>query len=127
MDALQGIENAKLLRNWNNITEGTSHPNIWCSLAIGLNYYLNLHTDQDFFYSLVTIASAHGLQEDINKYDIQSKVCNIFTFSRTRHSCCTDTWRHIAFQSSCHLVCLSMQIKMYFVYPYTSRLALWKK
>ena len=61
--------------------EGASHPNIWCSLAIGLNYYLNSHTDQDFFYSLVTIASAHGLEENIDRYNMQAKVCNYFTFA----------------------------------------------
>jgi hypothetical protein len=70
-----------LLGNWRNIKEGASQPNIWGSLAIALNFYLNLHTDEDFFYSLTTIASAHGLREDIDRYNMKAEVCNYFTFA----------------------------------------------
>jgi hypothetical protein len=79
-DALQGIENARKVGNWHSIKTGASPPKIWSSLAIGLNYYLNSHTDQDFFYSLTTIASAHGLQEHIDRYSMETQVCNYFTF-----------------------------------------------
>lgn len=80
-DDLRGIERAKLLGNWRNITKGASQPDIWGSLAIALNYYLNSHTDEDFFYSLLTITSAYGLQEDIDRYSLNADVCNYFTFA----------------------------------------------
>ncbi|MCK7495298.1 MAG: hypothetical protein MZW92_32575 [Comamonadaceae bacterium] len=79
-DALRGIEKASLLGNWQKIETGTSPPNIWSSLAIALNYYLNAHTDQDFFYSLLTVASAHGLRQDINQYSMNTEICNYFAF-----------------------------------------------
>jgi hypothetical protein len=79
-DALRGIEKARLIGNWHKIQTGASPPNIWSSLAIALNYYLNVHTDQDFFYSLLIMASAHALQEHIDRYSMEAKVCNYFTF-----------------------------------------------
>jgi hypothetical protein len=78
---LRGIEIAKLLGNWSEIKEGESRPAIWGSLAIALNYYLNSHTDQDFFYSMTTIASAHGLRQDMDRYSMEAEVCNYFTFA----------------------------------------------
>jgi hypothetical protein len=79
-DALRGIEKARLVGNWCKITQGASPPNIWSSLAIALNYYLNAHIDEDFFYSLLVLASAHGLQEHIDRYRMNAEVCNYFTF-----------------------------------------------
>jgi hypothetical protein len=78
---LRGIQIAKLLGDWQEIKEGESRPTIWGSLAIGLNCYLNSHTDQDFFYSMTTIASAHGLQQDMDRYRMEAEVCNYFTFA----------------------------------------------
>jgi hypothetical protein len=54
---------------------------IWGSLACGRNYYLNSNVDEDFFYSLTTVASEHGLQEDIDRYSMDADVCNYFTFA----------------------------------------------
>ena len=44
------------LGSWPEIEGGALQP-IWGSLACGRNYYLNSHLDDDFFYSLSTIAS----------------------------------------------------------------------
>jgi hypothetical protein len=52
---------------------------IFGSLASGKNHYLNTHTNEDFFYSLITVPSAYGLQ-DIGRYWIDVEVCNYFTF-----------------------------------------------
>jgi hypothetical protein len=57
---LRGLQIARLLGEWHEIDGVASHP-IWGSLACGKNYYLNSHTDEDFFYSLTTIASERGL------------------------------------------------------------------
>jgi hypothetical protein len=76
---LRGIQIARLLGEWHEIKGVASHP-IWGSLACGKNYYLNSHTDEDFFYSLTTIASERGLRQDIDRYRMDAKVCNYFTF-----------------------------------------------
>ncbi len=45
-----------------------------------MNYYLNAHLDNEFFYSLTTISSKFGLQEDVDRYGMDAKVCNYFAF-----------------------------------------------
>jgi len=77
---LRGLKIAQLLGGWQEISGVASHP-IWGSLACGKNYYLNSHTDEDFFYSLTTVASECGLRQDIDRYCIDAKVCNYFTFA----------------------------------------------
>jgi hypothetical protein len=77
---LRGLQIAKLLGEWQEIDGVASQP-IWGSLASGKNYYLNSHTDEDFFYSLTTIASPHGLRQDIDRYSMDAEVCNYFTFA----------------------------------------------
>jgi hypothetical protein len=57
------------------------YKSIWRSLACGKNYYLNSHLDDVFLYSLTTNASEFGLQEDVDKYRMDTKVCNYFTFA----------------------------------------------
>jgi hypothetical protein len=37
--------------------------------------------DEDFFYSLTTVAAEHGLQEDIDRFCMDAEVCNYFTFA----------------------------------------------
>jgi hypothetical protein len=37
--------------------------------------------DEDFFYSLTTIASESGLQRDIDRYSMEAEVCNYFMFA----------------------------------------------
>jgi hypothetical protein len=73
---------AKLLTGWGELDSGTP-PSIWGSLASARNHYLNSHTDADFFYSLLTTVSAHGLREDIDRYSrTDAEVCNYyFTFA----------------------------------------------
>jgi hypothetical protein len=76
---IRGLRIAQLLGEWQEI-DGVASPPIWGSLACGKNYYLNSHTDEDFFYSLTTIASEHGLQEKIDRYSLDAEICNYFTF-----------------------------------------------
>ena len=77
---VRGLQMAKLLGEWQEINGVASHP-IWGSLACGKNYYLNSHTDEDFFYSLTTIASERGLRQDIDRYSMDAEVCNYFIFA----------------------------------------------
>ena len=53
---MRGLQIAQLLGSWPDIEGSASQP-IWGSLACGRNYNLNSHLDDDFFYSLSTIAS----------------------------------------------------------------------
>jgi hypothetical protein len=76
---MRGLRIAQLLGGWPEIEGGASQP-IWGSLACGRNYYLNSHLDDDFFYSLCTIASPCGLRQDIDRYSMDAEVCNYFTF-----------------------------------------------
>jgi hypothetical protein len=71
---------AKLILGWCEL-EGATRETIWASLAAARNHYLNSHTDEDFFYSLLTIVSKHGLQDDIDQYELNAEVCNYFTFA----------------------------------------------
>jgi hypothetical protein len=41
----------------------------------------NYHRDEDFFNSLLTIVSEHGLKDDIDQYKMDARVCNYFTFA----------------------------------------------
>ena len=77
---LRGLRIAQLLGEWPEIS-GVSLRPIWGSLACGKNYYLNSHVDEDFFYSLTTVASEHGIQQDMDRYRMDAKVCNYFTFA----------------------------------------------
>lgn len=77
---LRGLRMAQLFGNWPQI-DGVSSMPIWGSLACGKNYYLNSHLDDDFFYSLTTIASEWGLQPKIDRYNVDAEVCNYFTFA----------------------------------------------
>jgi hypothetical protein len=77
---LRGLRIAQLLGEWSQM-EGVATQPIWGSLACGKNYYLNSHLDEDFFYSMTTIASECGLQCDIDRYSIEAEVCNYFTFA----------------------------------------------
>jgi hypothetical protein len=76
---LRGIQIARLLQGWDEMDGGTSQS-IWGSLAYGRNHYLNAHTDEDFFYSVITIHSPHGLRNDIDRYHLHAKICNYFAF-----------------------------------------------
>jgi hypothetical protein len=63
---LRGIENTKRLGNWPKILDSAVGAMYYPALSSSLNSYLNSHMDQDFLYSLLTMASSCGLQERIN-------------------------------------------------------------
>ena len=42
---------------------------------------MNSHLDDDFFYSLTTIASECGLRQEVDRYSMEAEVCNYFTFA----------------------------------------------
>jgi hypothetical protein len=71
---IRGLRAAQVLGEWPERSGGSCEC-IWGSLACGKNYYLNSHVDDDFFYSLTTVASESGLKEDMDKYDMNAKVC----------------------------------------------------
>jgi hypothetical protein len=78
---LRGLQYAKMMAQWPNL-KGVPSQQIWGSLACGgRNYYLNSHLDEDFFYSLTTIASTWGLRRDIDRYSMEAEVSNYFTFA----------------------------------------------
>jgi hypothetical protein len=79
-NALRGLRTAQLLGDWMEISGVTTNP-IWGSLACGKNYFLHSHVDEDFFYSLTTVASKRGLQKEIDRYMMDAEVCNFFTFA----------------------------------------------
>jgi hypothetical protein len=88
---LRGLGVAKTLGAWTEIVGDTARglfeivgdaaKGIWASLACGLNYFLNSHTDEDFFYSLTTVVSVEGLMAEIDRYAMDAEVCNYFTFA----------------------------------------------
>ena len=43
-------------------------------------FFLNVHVDEDFFYSLTTIVSQHGLHEDVDRYRMDAEISNYFAF-----------------------------------------------
>ena len=77
---LRGIQITQLLLEWSEL-KGSNTQTKCGSLAAARNHYLNSHTDDDFFYSLLTTVSAHGLREDIDRFKSVVQVCNYFTFA----------------------------------------------
>jgi hypothetical protein len=76
-DEMRGVKSAREAAGWKQIGE----QQIWSSLACGKNYYLNSHTDEDFFYSITTIVSNHGLKTEIDRYELDAQVCSYFVFA----------------------------------------------
>jgi hypothetical protein len=76
---LRGIQIAKLILKWDSIN-GCKHGSILPSLSQALNTYLSAHTDEDFFYSLMTTACCHALRDDIDQYKLHAEVSNYFVF-----------------------------------------------
>jgi hypothetical protein len=76
-DELRGFKNSRNSGKWSQL--GTQQ--IWGSLACGRNYYLNSHTDENFFYSLTTLVSKHGLRAELDRYDLNAEVCSYFVFA----------------------------------------------
>jgi hypothetical protein len=79
---LRGLRCAQCFAKWPSMNGMESAAGIWGSLACGKNYFLNSHTDDDFFYSLTTIVSQDGLEPGrFNKYRLDAKVTNYFAFA----------------------------------------------
>jgi len=76
---LRGIQMAKLILKWRSI-KGCGPASIWPSFSQALNTYLSAHTDDDFFYSLLTTACSHALRDDIDQYKLHAEVSNFFVF-----------------------------------------------
>jgi hypothetical protein len=76
---LRGIKIAKLILKWRSI-KGCGPGSIWPSFSQALNTYLSAHTDDDFFYSLMTTACSHALRDDIDQYKLHAEVSNYFVF-----------------------------------------------
>jgi hypothetical protein len=76
---LHGIQIVKLILNWESI-EGCRDGSILPSLSQALNTYLSTHTDNHFFYSLMTTACCHALRDDIDQYKLHAEVSNYFVF-----------------------------------------------
>jgi hypothetical protein len=74
---LRGIQMAKLILKWRSI-KGCGPGSIWPSFSQALNTYLSVHTDDDFFYSLMTTACSHALRDDIDQYKLHAEVSNYF-------------------------------------------------
>ena len=80
-DEIRGLRSAQLFAKWPTMKGMKCEP-IWGSLACGRNYYLNSHTDDDFFYSLTTIVSQYGLELGrFDSYRLDAEVTNYFTFA----------------------------------------------
>jgi hypothetical protein len=78
-ETLRGLREAQQYTKWLELKD-VSPESIWGSLACGRNYFLNAHVDDDFFYSLTTIVSRHGLHDDIDKYRLDTEISNYFVF-----------------------------------------------
>jgi hypothetical protein len=77
---LRGIQIAKCILQWQEM-EGCGQKWVWASFSEALNTFLSSHTDEDFFYSLLTLASAHALREEIDRYKLSADVSNYFVFA----------------------------------------------
>jgi hypothetical protein len=77
---LTGIQITKRLLQWSGI-RGCGPESVLPSFSQALNTYLSLDTDDDFFYSILTIASAHALREDVDQYKMDAVVSNYFIFA----------------------------------------------
>ena len=78
--ALWGLRVAKVLGDWPEISGGPVQS-LYGSLASGKNVYLNMHTDEDFFYSLTTVGSTYGVRHDIDRYSMDAVPSNYFMFA----------------------------------------------
>jgi hypothetical protein len=78
---LCGIQITKRLLQW-SVMQGCGPESVLPSFSQALNTYLSLETDDDFFYSILTIASAHALREDVDQYKMDADVSNYFVFTK---------------------------------------------
>ena len=74
---------------------------------------MNSHVDEDFFYSLTTVASEQGLQEDIDRYSMDADVCNYFTFAEQGIAVALRPGDMLIFNPHYHHCCLSLRTSIY--------------
>jgi hypothetical protein len=77
---LRGIQMTKFLLQWREL-QGCGPGSILPSFSQALNTIFNLHTDDDFFHSILTIASEYALRDDIDQYQFDAAVSNYFVFA----------------------------------------------
>jgi hypothetical protein len=77
---LHGIQITKRLLQWGGM-QGCGPESVLPSFSQALNTYLSLHTDEDFFYSILTMALAHALRDDIDQYKMDADISNYFVFA----------------------------------------------
>jgi hypothetical protein len=76
---LRGIQIAKCILQWQQM-EGCGKRCVWASFSDALNTFISAHMDDDFYYSLLTLASAHALRQKIDRYELSADVSNYFVF-----------------------------------------------
>jgi hypothetical protein len=76
---LHGIQMAQLILKWRSI-KGCGPRSIWPSFSQTFNTYRSVHMNNDFFYSLITMACSHALRDDIDQYKLHAEVSNYFVF-----------------------------------------------
>jgi hypothetical protein len=77
---LCGIQIAKCILQWQEMG-GCGQQSVWASFSNALNTFLSSHTDDDLFYSILTLALAHALREEIDRYKLDVDVSNYFVFA----------------------------------------------
>jgi hypothetical protein len=76
---LRGIQIAKCILQWQQLG-GCGKRSVWASFSDALNTFLSAHMDEDFYYSLLTLASAHAMRQNIDRYKLSADVSNYFVF-----------------------------------------------
>jgi hypothetical protein len=79
-EELRGIQVSKSILQWSEMHGGAPEA-VLPSFSVALNTCLSLHTDEDFFYSVLTTASTKALKENIDQYKMDADVSNYFVFA----------------------------------------------
>jgi hypothetical protein len=79
-EELRGIRVSKDLLQWSEM-QGSGPGSVLPSFSAALNTCLCLHTDEDFFYSVLMTASTRALKEDIDQFKMDADVSNYFVFA----------------------------------------------
>jgi hypothetical protein len=53
---------------------GCGKRSVWASFSDALNTFLSAHMDDDFYYSLLMLALAHALRQNIDRYKLSADV-----------------------------------------------------
>jgi hypothetical protein len=71
------FESQKVLEDWPNKWRCITVPMEVSPVAL-FKHYLDMHIDDNFFYSLTMVASAY--RHDIDRYNMDAEVCKYLTF-----------------------------------------------